>query len=171
MTNTDAYTAPDGDTVSGFEQYNSGPSSKQFSPGFVNFNELGTYDVTRYVTSGGGVSIPGENLGYYFSGLRAASHGEIYYGSGNETTLADVVSDTLIGINMTNLDRQGTPTWSNSTLPSNITGRANPELVWIPVSDSGALIAIGGVIYPEYATIYQLDNSTEIELSVSSPSS
>jgi hypothetical protein len=58
---------------------------------------------------------------------------------------SNTTADTLITVNMTVM-RKGT--WTNHTLPSYITGRANAELVWVPVSESGVLVAIGGVVNP-----------------------
>jgi hypothetical protein len=39
-------------------------------------------------------------------------------------------------------------TWDTNTLPSYIKGRANAEIVWVPVSEAGVLVAIGGVVGP-----------------------
>ena len=41
--------------------------------------------------------------------------------------------------------------WVNQTLPTSVPGRANPEIVWIPVSKQGVLIAMGGSVDPEFA--------------------
>lgn len=118
----------------------------------------------RYVTNGGSVSIPSENLGFYFAGTRAASWGPIYYlpPSLNESVNADQMSATLIGVDMTTQQE----TWSNQTLPSTVPGRADPEVVWVPVSKQGVLVAIGGVIYPSYLNPNTLNNATENAASV-----
>jgi hypothetical protein len=51
-------------------------------------------------------------------------------------------------------------------IPDNIPGRINAELVWIPVSQSGALIAIGGVLYSDAVTAPNL-TATQATASVS----
>jgi hypothetical protein len=99
--------------------------------------------LTRYLTDGGAVSAPSENLGFYFSGLHGQNWGVITADNAN------VTANTLITVNMTTLSNQ---TWSNNTLPDNIPGRINAELVWIPVSQLGVLIAIGGVLYSDALT-------------------
>ena len=40
------------------------------------------------------------------------------------------------------------PKWSNTTL-DDVPGRALGELVWVPVSEKGVLVAIGGIKHPE----------------------
>jgi hypothetical protein len=107
-------------------------------PGFIqNYLPDG---LTRYIAGGSAVSAPSENLGFYFSGIRW----------GSETrTLENVAANTLITVNMPTMGNQ---TWLNNTLPDSIPGRINAELVWIPVSQSGVLIAIGGVLYSEALT-------------------
>lgn len=148
---TAAFKPPDADSVAVYEVYQYGPQRASFEPGFV----LDTLpdDITRYVTSGAAVSIPSENLGYYFGGLRAADYGPIYYPPSplNESVNADQLSTTLIELDMS-MQRQ--EKWTNHTLPPAVPGRASPEIVWVPVSEHGVLIAIGGVINPVY------DNST-----------
>ncbi|TAQ85813.1 hypothetical protein B7494_g5867 [Chlorociboria aeruginascens] len=124
-----------------------------FTPGF----QIGTLPdgVTRYVTDGAAVSVPSENLGFYFSGLRANSSGPIYFPSDNETVNADQLSDTLIKVDM-GVEYQ--EKWSNITLPPTVPGRANAEVVWVPVSEQGILVAIGGVVKPAYDNANQTDN-------------
>src|ERR1700722_8944609 len=95
---TDAFKPPDSQSVMGYEAYWYGAAGKQFTPGFIE-GALPT-GVTRYVTYGGAVSVPSENKGFYFSGLRSATKGPIYFPSGNESVNADVVSDTLISLDM-----------------------------------------------------------------------
>jgi hypothetical protein len=154
---TEAFPPPDPQSVEKYEAFWYGAPDKQFTPGFI----YGTLPsgVTLYVTDGGGVSVPSENAGFYFSGLRSASSGAIYYQSSNESVTADVVSNTLISVNMT---IQRNETWANQTLPISVPGRANPEIVWIPVSKQGVLIAIGGSVDPEFAYFNQsLDTSQE----------
>jgi hypothetical protein len=91
--------------------------------------------LTRYITEGGAVSAPSEYQGFYFSGVPTKNEGVI---------TADNVTETLIIVKMLTMDNQA---WTNYTLPDSIPGRSNAELVWIPVSQSGVLIAIGGVLY------------------------
>jgi hypothetical protein len=153
---TDAFPPPDSQSVEGYEAYWYGAPGKQFTPGFI----AGTLPsgVTRYVTAGGAVSVPSENKGFYFSGLRSASSGAIFYTSSNESLNADVVSNTLISVNMTT---QRSEKWANQTLPTNVPGRANPEIVWVPVSKQGVLIAMGGSVDPEFAYASQSLNDSQ----------
>lgn len=148
--------------IEGYEAYSYG-AAKRFYPGFIQQNLPN--GITRYVTDGAGVSVPSQNMGYYFGGLRAADFGQIYYPTGNETINADVLSDTLISVD---LSTQGSESWTNTTLPSTIPGRVNAEIVWVPVGASGILIAIGGVVDPVYDTATMLDNSTQRNESVCS---
>ncbi|KAJ5373471.1 hypothetical protein N7517_005477 [Penicillium concentricum] len=98
-------------------------------------------NVTRYITNGAAASAPSENLGFYFSGMRAQDWGDfdISQLQSNQT------ADTLITLDMSVLRDAK---WTNDTLPSYIPARSNAELVWVPVSESGVLVAIGGVIDP-----------------------
>jgi len=159
---TDAFPPPGSQSVEKYEAFWYGAPGKQFTPGFID----GTLPsgVTRYVTDGGGVSVPSENAGFYFSGLRSASSGAIDYLTINESLTADVVSNTLISVNMT---IQRSETWANQTLPISVSGRANPELVWIPVSKQGVLIAIGGSVDPEFAYASQSLNASQATHDVS----
>ncbi|KAF7890166.1 hypothetical protein EAF00_008482 [Botryotinia globosa] len=154
---TNAFSTPDADSAISYEVYSDGTPGKQFNSGFEQV-DLPT-DLTRYVTYGGAVSIPSENLGFYFSGYRAASFGPIYKQPGprNASYLANVTSQTLISIDMAS---QTAPKWSNDSFPSTVPGRANPEIVWIPVSDKGILVAVGGVIDPSYSSIVQVNNAS-----------
>lgn len=158
---TDAYTPPLADAVVAYEVYNGGPP-RQFAASFIL--EYLPDNMTRYVTSGAGVSAPSENMGYYFAGLRAADWGPIYDAPGNETVNADVESLTLIQLNMTVQQHE---VWNNHTLPPSVQGRANADLVWIPVSTHGVLIAIGGVIDPVFANVNQSLSASQTAASVS----
>lgn len=151
---TDAFAAPSANSVDSYRLYSSNPNT-QSSSGFSNSN-LST-GVTQYITYGASVSAPSENLGFYFGGLRAADFGEIDYGTSNESMNADVECATLIQLNMTT---QQNVMWSNESLPSSVPLRADAQIVWVPLSEHGILVAIGGVINPVYSTIYQADNST-----------
>lgn len=99
------------------------------------------------MTDGAGVSAPSENLGFYFSGMRAPDWGPV-----NTYDNPTVIANTLITVDMSLMK----PQWSNDTLPSNISGRVNGELVWLPVSNSGVLLAIGGVYN---ATVLSADST------------
>jgi hypothetical protein len=120
-------------------------------------------DITRYITYGASVSAPSENLGFYFAGLRTADFGEMYYLSANESLNADVESTTLIQLNMT---QQGNPMWSNNSLPLGVLPRAGAEIVWLPFSEHGILVAIGGVIDPVFASFYLVLNASSTAESV-----
>lgn len=163
---TDAFKAPAGNAVAAYQVYPSGPP-KDFNKGYI----LDTLPdgVTRYVTDGAAVSVPSENLGFYFGGLRSATYGPIFYlpGPRNQSVNPDQLSTTLIEVD---LAKQGGETWNNSTLPTTVPGRANPEIVWIPVSEQGILVAIGGVIFPSYANVNQTNNASATAQSVRLPS-
>ncbi|TQB68422.1 hypothetical protein MPDQ_003434 [Monascus purpureus] len=118
---------------------------KDWSQG-VRSISLGS-NVTSSVTDGAGVSAPSENLGFYFSGMRAPDWGPV-----NTYDNPTVIANTLITVDMSLMK----PQWSNDTLPSNISGRVNGELVWLPVSNSGVLLAIGGVYN---ATVLSADST------------
>ncbi|KAK5273392.1 hypothetical protein LTR40_013792, partial [Exophiala xenobiotica] len=128
------------ETVLGYEAYQYGPNRASWSPGFYQGSLPD--GVTRYITNGAGVSAPSENLGFYFSGMRAPDWGPIYY----EDSSANQTANTLIQVDMSVMRSEK---WTNTTLPDNIAPRANAELVWLPVSDQGVLVAIGGVTAPE----------------------
>lgn len=163
LADTAAYQNPDAQSVASYEQYPSGPS-KQFAPGYI-LDDLPT-GMNRYVTYGAGVSVPSENLGFYFGGLRSASWGEIVLdpGPANESVNADVNSLTLIELDMTVQQKE---VWNNYTLPTSVPGRASAEIAWIPVSEQGVLVAIGGVIDPAYANVNQTNNASVNTASVS----
>lgn len=143
---SDSQDPPDG-LVSCYEAYQYGPELS-FTPNF-DYRALGE-DTTRHITYGGAASAPSENLAWYFSGLRSASKGKIYKppSSQNGSFDAIYVSDTLITLDMHERSKE---TFTNSTLPPGIDGRANPELVWVPVGRRGILVALGGVVYPDFA--------------------
>jgi hypothetical protein len=152
-----ALTDPPGDTVLRYERYWYGPPRENFIPGFVSHN-LGP-DTTRYVAYGGAASAPSENMAWYFSGLRSASGGVIYdVGGRDQSTQAVNVSNRLITVDMA---RQQRETFSNVTLPPDIPGRANPELVWVPVGSRGILVALGGVVFPDFVNITSKSSNEE----------
>ena len=161
LADTAAFQNPDAQSVAVYEQYSSVPS-KQFSPGYI-LDDLPA-GMNRYVTYGAGVSVPSENLGFYFGGLRSSSWGEIVQGTSNESVNADVESLTLIELDMTVQQKE---VWSNTSLPNFVPGRASAEIVWVPVSEQGILVAIGGVVDPVYASISQANNDSVDTASVS----
>jgi hypothetical protein len=152
---TDAFPTQDGDKVAAYQQYPSGPE-KQFSASYI-VEDLPD-GITRYVTYGAAVSAPSENLGFYFGGLRSSVFGEILQSPGRNASLnADTNSMTMIQLNMTT---QGSEVWKNDTLHPSVPGRASPELVWLPISKNGILVAIGGAVFPSYANLNRTNNAT-----------
>jgi hypothetical protein len=135
------------------------------SPGVVTL-ELGPIDtklpsnINRYITDGAGVSIPSEDLGFYFGGMTNSD--KVNYDGGT----AQKPSDTLVKVNMSTAE----PTWSHTELPASILSRADAQLVWIPVSESGLLIALGGVINPESLFFEALNSSQVSDSEAISPS-
>jgi hypothetical protein len=160
---TAAFVAPDADFITGFERYEYGPSIESWAPGFTA-SKLPS-GMTRYITHGAGVSVPSENLGFYFSGLRGTDWGEITVPSSRLSTNATIVARSLISVNMSIMRGE---IWSNDSLPdAGAPGRVNGEAVWIPVADRGVLIIIGGVSDAESTFANGLDE-TQISDSVCS---
>jgi hypothetical protein len=58
-------------------------------------------------------------------------------------------------------------TWINESVPSSVPIRADAQIVWLPISEQGILVAIGGVINPQYSNSNQTDNPTIAIQSVS----
>lgn len=145
LTVSDTEAAPAGNQVLEWEGYDYGVVKPAFSSKFRTEQLSG--NITRYVAYGGAANVPSENLAFYFSGLHGKTWGEIYYPTGNDSTTAIEISNTLITLDMTT---QQYETWTNVTLPDDIHGRASPELVWVPVGEQGILVALGGVVYPEF---------------------
>lgn len=143
---TDKYPDPDANEVMEYQQDSYGVE-KKVTPGYIS-TDLPD-DMTRYLAFGGAANAPSENKAFYFSGLRAPEWGPIYSPSYNDSLTAVNVSNTLITLDMAT---QNEEEWSNVTLPDSIPGRANPELVWVPVGAKGILVAVGGVIYPEFVS-------------------
>ncbi|KAM7220918.1 hypothetical protein V8F06_003642 [Rhypophila decipiens] len=141
---TDEFELPGPREIQIYRKSSYGLDKPGLIPGFVRTSLPD--EVTRYVAYGGAANVPSENKAFYFSGLRAPDKGEIFRPANSVT--ANVTSDTLIMLDMTT---QLQETWQNITLPSNIKGRANPELVWVPVGKQGILVSLGGVIFPDFA--------------------
>ena len=161
LADTDAYQNPDAHSVAVYEKYPQ-VTSRQFSSGYI-LEDLPTA-MNRYVAYGAGVSVPSENLGFYFGGLRSSTWGEILLSAPNETVNADVESLTLIELDMSIQQKE---VWSNNTLPTSVPGRASAEIAWVPVSEQGILVAIGGVIDPVFASLSLSNNDSTNTASVS----
>lgn len=159
------HTTPDppGDEVLYYEKYLYGPERPLNQP--FNSKALGG-NMTRYITYGGAASAPSENLAWYFSGMRSATWGKIYKPGANDNSSFDAteVSNSLITLNM---ERQRFETFKNDTLSPGIEGRANPELVWVPVGRRGILVALGGVVYPDFASAFAISANETASVSIS----
>lgn len=136
---SDSSSTPADNTVLKYEAYQYGAYRSAWSPNWRQ--EDLTDNVTSYITNGAGASAPSEELAFYFSGMHAPGWNSFTW-NGKE---ARETADTLITVDMSSMRDE---TWSNATLPDYIPGRANAELVWVPVSKSGVLVAVGGVISP-----------------------
>ncbi|KAK3319276.1 hypothetical protein B0H66DRAFT_575753 [Apodospora peruviana] len=143
---TSEFPEPPGDSVLKYEEYQYGVEKPGFLPGFGLKNL--PKGMTRYLAYGGAANAPSENKAFYFSGLRSPSFGPVHVPGGSPDSNAVNVSNTLVVLDMTTQQQEK---WSNVTLPSGVKGRANPELVWVPVGEQGILVALGGVIYPDFA--------------------
>jgi hypothetical protein len=135
--------SPAKDEILGYQAYQYGPDKPAWKPSFVD-SKLDE-NVTRYVAYGGAVNVPSEDLAFYFSGLRSPTKGEFF--TNDPDKKATNVSDTLIVLN---LEEQYYETWTNKTLKG-VEGRANAEVVWVPVGKKGILVVLGGVTYPQWA--------------------
>ncbi|EGR52661.1 uncharacterized protein TRIREDRAFT_119556 [Trichoderma reesei QM6a] len=140
------YAAPAKDDLLVYQVYQYGAEKPLFEPGFHRLDNLPN-SVSQFVTYGGAANAPSENLAWYFSGSTSQSGGAIFQNF-NDTTRPSRIANSLITLDMTT---QGAEKWSNKSLPSTIKGRASSELVWVPVGAKGILVALGGVVFPEYA--------------------
>ena len=145
---TQAFSDPPDNAVTAYQAYQYGVDKPAFRAGFLN--DVLPDGMTRYLAYGGAANAPSENKAFYFSGLRSPSWGPIYTVGINSSLTAINVSDTLITLDMTT---QQDEKWKNVTLPDFIKGRANPELVWVPVGAQGILVALGGVVYPDFVNV------------------
>ncbi|KAJ5929293.1 hypothetical protein N7454_007141 [Penicillium verhagenii] len=154
MLTSDSTEASSEDTVLGYEAYQyDGVTIQDWEP--MWWTDTLPDNMTTYITNGAGESAPSENLGFYFSGMHALSWGSIFY----PAVAANVTANTLITLNMTVMRSE---TWENDTLPSYIQGRANAELVWVPVSESGVLTALNEKLSPKFMeTVPVYDVSTK----------
>ncbi|RYP72225.1 hypothetical protein DL771_004355 [Monosporascus sp. 5C6A] len=144
---TDAYPLPDANEVLSYQVSQYGIQRDGFRPGFVD-TEL-PENMTRYVTYGGAVNAPSEDKAWYFGGMRAEEWGPIFFPSSNTSVNPTNASHTLITLDMAIQQQE---VWTNDTLPPEIRGRADPEVVWVPVGEQGILVVLGGVSYPDFAT-------------------
>ena len=154
---SDAVKPQDSDVVAAYNAYPNGIEGQQFRAGY-ELKEL-PQNVSRYISAGAATSAPSENLGFYFGGLHSASFGPIYQTTGNASRNANVTATSLIELDMTS-STQTTEKWTNDTLAPEVPGRASAEVVWVPVSSKGILVAIGGATFPYYATAAQSNNAT-----------
>ena len=96
-----------------------------------------TLTISSYIAAGAGVNVPSESLGFYFSGLVAPNGVQITPEEPPNTLVS-----SMIRFNMSNPQN---PTGLSLPLPDYVAPRASAELVWIPVSSQGVLVAIGGL--------------------------
>lgn len=160
LRDTDDFAHPPATTVMSYERFQYGPHRERWSPGFIDVRLPD--DMSRYITAGAGVNVPSENLGFYFGGLRRADWGEIR-DRGNDEYNATVAANTLISVDMSTMRGER---WANDSLSSGVLGPANAELVWIPVADRGALIALGGVDNPAGVFSPEMDLPNQVNSSI-----
>ena len=129
---------PAKDIILQYERFQYGPPREVWDSGF-HTDQLN--DVTMYVSSGASVSAPSENLGFYFGGVRADDWGPLIYEKLSPTT----ESDKFITVDMSEMRNNK---WVNHTLPKYVAGRANAEAIWVPVSEQGIVVVLGGVVNP-----------------------
>ncbi|PHH92811.1 hypothetical protein CDD83_4970 [Cordyceps sp. RAO-2017] len=154
------YSLPAADAVMEYQAYRYGADKPLMPLGFRSTHLNG--GVNSYIAFGAAANAPSENKAWYFSGLTSPTRGPIYANpSLNGSTSAKNISNTLITLDMTT---QLEEKWSNATLPKDIKGRSNAEVVWVPVGRQGILVVLGGVVYPEWATIiHQSENKAASE--------
>lgn len=157
-----AYDPPARDDVIVYQAYDVGPDKPLWEPGF--YTKRTGEDVNRYVAYGAGASAPSENKAWYFSGLTSPSKGQIdTVANDNFTNWAQDVSNRMITVDMST---QNDEKWSNTTIDPDVDGRANPEMVWVPVGKEGILVVLGGVTYPQWAWTENSQQSDDAEASV-----
>ncbi|KND88719.1 hypothetical protein TOPH_06648 [Tolypocladium ophioglossoides CBS 100239] len=147
--NDKLYEQPAADAALKYQAYQYGVNKPLWQRGFLD-TRLGDH-ITRYIAYGAAVNAPSENKAWYFSGLTSPTRGPIIFNTGlNDSAMAVNISNTLISLDMST---QLSEEWSNSTLPSYIKGRSNAEVVWVPIGKQGILVVLGGVTYPEWASV------------------
>ena len=164
LTPTAAFAEPHEDDVLSYQAYQYGPVKESWHPGFLTARLPS--GITRYLAFGGAANAPSEQKAFYFGGLKSPSAGPIYDVSTSASINAVNASEYMLILDMSTQQQE---TWKNVSLPSNIQARANPELVWVPVGSQGILVAIGGVLLPQWA--YSKQQSENPSLSVSVPRS
>lgn len=137
---------PPGDRVRGYRAYSSKVDNLQ--PQFVD--EVLDKGLTRYVAYGGAASAPSENKAWYFSGLRARNWGPVHVVGGQNASQAVTVVNSMVTVDMTTQQREE---WDFKNLTDGVPGRANPELVWVPVGPKGILVVLGGVVDPDFVNV------------------
>ncbi|RCI10356.1 hypothetical protein L249_4374 [Ophiocordyceps polyrhachis-furcata BCC 54312] len=149
LRNDDLYRQPAADAVLEYQAFKSGVDKPLLREGFRE--AILDEGVTRYLAFGASASAPSENKAWHFSGLASPSKGPIFSNpSVNGSTRAMNVSETLITLDMS---VELSEKWTNATLPSSVKGRSNAEMVWVPVGKQGILVVLGGVVYPEWASV------------------
>lgn len=157
-----AYDPPAKDDVILYQAYDVGPDKPLWKRGF--YPRKTGEDVNRYVAYGGAASAPSEDKAWYFSGLTSPTNGQIdTIANKNRTNFAQKVSNNLITVD---LSTQNDEKWSNQTIKDDVQGRANPEVVWVPVGKEGILVVLGGVTYPQWAGTERIKQSDDPEASV-----
>lgn len=158
---TKASDAPDKDDALLYAVDQYGAEKTAFKAGWDATRKLSD-GVTPYIAFGGAANAPSEQKAWYFSGMTAPNLGPIISNGGDDTRPVNV-SDRLI---MVDMETQGDEVWTNTSLPGNVKGRANPEVVWVPVGEEGILVVLGGVTHPEW-TGQKSHKSDDEEASVS----
>lgn len=148
LSDTDGYTQPSGSQGLYYQAYLYGVERTFIK----NFGQYELPDgMNRYIAYGGAADAPSEYKSWYFTGMHSPIWSNIYESTTNISNEAVNISSTLITLDTTS---ELEAVWTNDTLPDSVSGRANPELVWVPVGEEGILVAIGGVTYPEFITVY-----------------
>lgn len=159
LSDSGGYTQPDGDEGLYYEAYRYGVD-RTFTQHTGNYKLPS--GMTRYIAYGGAANGPSENKAWYFSGMRSPIWGPIFESNINKSNIPSSVSNTLITLDMTTQTQE---TFSNVTLPDSVQGRANPDLVWVPVGEQGILVAIGGVVYPDFVNITRVSSNATASVS------
>lgn len=120
----------------GYQAYSSTPGQT-----IANETVPVTLTISNYIAAGAGVNVPSESLGFYFSGLVASGEVQIVF-EGTKGEVPNTLASSMIRFDMSNPQN---PTGLSLPLPDYVAPRASAELVWIPVSSQGVLIAIGGL--------------------------
>ncbi len=117
--------------------------------------------VDNYRTGGASVSIPSENLAFYFSGLRSSNNSPL-----KQSDYEIEVSNSMIKVDMA---VPGNASWSDLPMDTTVPGRADAQLLWIPVSQQGILLAIGGVVHPMGVYDWTLTSTQEADNRANGP--